>query len=394
MKNEQIYLDHAATTPLRAEVLDSMMPFLTNDFGNPSSLYQQGQVARKAVDESRELIGKVLGARVGEIVVTSGGTESDNAAIKGAALAMKSYGNHIITSQIEHEAVLNSCEQLKEFGFETTFLPVDSDGLINPDDVVKEINSSTILVSLMMANNEIGTIQPIKDIAQKIKVESQNLGHPVLFHTDAVQCVGSLEVNFKDLEVDLLSLSAHKFQGPRGVGALLIKRNTPFFPLLTGGGQERDRRSGTENVAGIVGMAKALQLSSLEKELVNQELIFLRDMIIDGVLNSIEGSFLNGHPTQRLPNNVNFSFDSVEGEPVLLGLDFAGISASSGSACSASVNEPSHVLIAIGRSKELAQSALRITLGPSNTKSEVQYFLETLPQLIKKLKSMPSLQKS
>ncbi len=394
MKNEQIYLDHAATTPLRKEVLDSMMPFLVNDFGNPSALYQQGQIARKAVDESRELIGEILGARVGEIVITSGGTESDNAAIKGSALAMRKYGNHIITSQIEHEAVLNSCEQLIDFGFDITFLPVDSDGLINPDDVIKEIRSETILISLMMANNEIGTIQPIKDISQKIKLESEKIGHPILFHTDAVQCVGSLDVNFKDLEVDLLSLSAHKFQGPRGVGALLIKRNTPFLPLLTGGGQERDRRSGTENVAGIVGMAKALQLSNLNKDLVNEKLIVLRDKIIEEVLKSVKGSFLNGHPTQRLPNNVNFSFDSVEGEPILLGLDFAGISASSGSACSASVNKPSHVLLAIGRNNELAQSALRITLGPTNTEEEVEYFLKILPELITKLKSMPSLQKS
>ncbi|MFL2804297.1 MAG: cysteine desulfurase family protein [Dehalococcoidia bacterium] len=394
MKNEQIYLDHAATTPLRKEVLDSMMPFLETDFGNPSALYQQGQIARKAVDESRELMGEILRARVGEIVITSGGTESDNAAIKSSALAMRNFGNHIITSQIEHEAVLNSCEQLVDFGFDITFLPVDSQGFINTEDLIKEIRSETVLISLMMANNEIGTIQPIKDISQKIKLESQKIGHQIIFHTDAVQCVGSLDVDFRDLEVDLLSLSAHKFQGPRGVGALLIKRNTPFLPLMTGGGQERDRRSGTENVAGIVGMAKALQLSNLNKDLVNKNLIVLRDRIIKGVLNSVEGSVLNGHPTQRLPNNANFSFESVEGEPILLGLDFAGISASSGSACSASVNKPSHVLLAIGRSNELAQSALRITLGPSNTEEEVEYFLKTLPEIINKLKSMPSLQKS
>ncbi len=394
MKNEQIYLDHAATTPLRKEVLDSMMPFLETDFGNPSALYQQGQIARKAVDESRELMGGILGARVGEIVITSGGTESDNAAIKSSALAMRNFGNHIITSQIEHEAVLNSCEQLIDFGFDITFLPVDCQGFINTEDLIKEIRSETVLISLMMANNEIGTIQPIKDISQKIKLESQKIGHQIIFHTDAVQCVGSLDVDFRDLEVDLLSLSAHKFQGPRGVGALLIKRNTPFLPLMTGGGQERDRRSGTENVAGIVGMAKALQLSNVNKDLVNKNLIVLRDRIIKGVLNSVEGSVLNGHPTQRLPNNANFSFESVEGEPILLGLDFAGISASSGSACSASVNKPSHVLLAIGRSNELAQSALRVTLGPSNTEEEVEYFLKTLPEIINKLKSMPSLQKS
>jgi len=394
LKNEQIYLDHAATTPLRKEVLDSMMPFLETDFGNPSALYQQGQIARKAVDESRELMGGILGARVGEIVITSGGTESDNAAIKSSALAMRNFGNHIITSQIEHEAVLNSCEQLIDFGFDITFLPVDCQGFINTEDLIKEIRSETVLISLMMANNEIGTIQPIKDISQKIKLESQKIGHQIIFHTDAVQCVGSLDVDFRDLEVDLLSLSAHKFQGPRGVGALLIKRNTPFLPLMTGGGQERDRRSGTENVAGIVGMAKALQLSNVNKDLVNKNLIVLRDRIIKGVLNSVEGSVLNGHPTQRLPNNANFSFESVEGEPILLGLDFAGISASSGSACSASVNKPSHVLLAIGRSNELAQSALRVTLGPSNTEEEVEYFLKTLPEIINKLKSMPSLQKS
>ena len=389
--NKIIYFDHGATTQMRPEVLDAMLPYMQSSYGNPSSIYTLAQEARKAVDESRESVARILGARVSEIMFTSGGTESDNAAIKGAALAMRNLGNHIITTQIEHHAVLHTCQQMEQFGFDVTYLPVDKDGGVSASDVLNAIRDETILVSVMMANNEIGTIQPVKNIAKAVKDLAKERNKTVLLHTDAVQAVGALEVNVMNLGVDMLSLSAHKFYGPRGVGALYLKRGTPFEPLMMGGGQERQNRSGTENVAGIVGLAKALTLSEREREELQAGLLSKRDRIISSLQEKVENVTINGHIVNRLANNISVSFHGVEGEPVLLGLDFAGICASSGSACSSASLEPSHVLTAIGHSAELAQGTLRITLGRDNTDADVDYLLDVLPNLIKKLRDMPSL---
>ena len=389
--NKIIYFDHGATTQMRPEVLDAMLPYMQSSYGNPSSIYTLAQEARKAVDESRESVARILGARVSEIMFTSGGTESDNAAIKGAALAMRNLGNHIITTQIEHHAVLHTCQQMEQFGFDVTYLPVDKDGRVSVSDVLNAVKDETILVSVMMANNEIGTIQPLKDIVKAVKDLAKDRNKTVLLHTDAVQAVGALEVNVMNLGVDMLSLSAHKFYGPRGVGALYLKRGTPFEPLMMGGGQERQNRSGTENVAGIVGLAKALILSEKEREELQARLLSKRDRIISSLQEKVENVTINGHIVNRLANNISVSFHGVEGEPVLLGLDFAGICASSGSACSSASLEPSHVLTAIGHSAELAQGTLRITLGRDNTDADVDYLLDVLPNLIKKLRDMPSL---
>ena len=386
-----IYLDHSATTPVRKEVLEAMLPFFTESYGNPSSIYTMAQEGRKAVDDARETIAKIIGGRISEIVFTSGGTESDNAALKGVAFALKHVGNHIITSNIEHHAVLHTCHQLEQFGFAITYLPVDRNGLINASDVRDAITEKTILVSIMMANNEIGTIQPIDLIGKEIKEAARENNQAIMFHTDAVQAAGYLDINVKEMNVDLLSLSAHKFSGPKGVGALYIKRGTPFEAQNLGGGQERQRRSGTENVPAIVGMGEAFRLATAEKEQVSRRCTYLRDKLITIIQENIPGTHLNGHPTLRLPNNVNISFENVEGEPILLGLDFSGIYASSGSACSSASLEPSHVLLAIGRQADLAQGSVRITLGRENTEEDVDYFLSVLPDLVARLRGMPSL---
>ena len=386
-----IYLDHSATTPVRKEVLRAMLPYFSESFGNPSSIYTLAQEARKAVDDARETVSHLLGARMSEVVFTSGGTESDNAALKGVAFALKHVGNHIITSNIEHHAVLHTCHQLEQFGFDVTYLPVDRDGLISPDEVAAAITDETILVSIMMANNEIGTIQPIKEITRLVKEEAQRRRRTITVHTDAVQAAGLLEINVRDLGVDLLSLSAHKFYGPKGVGLLYIRRGTAFEPQNMGGGQERQRRSGTENVPGIVGLAEAYILACEERDEVAARCFRLRERLLAGLEERIDRVHINGHPTRRLPNNINVSFEDVEGEPVLLGLDFAGIWASSGSACSSASLEPSHVLLAIGRSANLAQGSLRITFGRENTEEDVDYVLSVLPGLVEKLRAMPSL---
>ena len=368
-----------------------MLPFFTESYGNPSSIYTMAQEGRKAVDDARETIAKIIGGRISEIVFTSGGTESDNAALKGVAFALKHVGNHIITSNIEHHAVLHTCHQLEQFGFDITYLPVDRNGLINASDVRDAITEKTILVSIMMANNEIGTIQPIDLIGKEIKEAARENNQAIMFHTDAVQAAGYLDINVKEMNVDLLSLSAHKFSGPKGVGALYIKRGTPFEAQNLGGGQERQRRSGTENVPAIVGMGEAFRLATAEKEQVSRRCTYLRDKLITIIQENIPGTHLNGHPTLRLPNNVNISFENVEGEPILLGLDFSGIYASSGSACSSASLEPSHVLLAIGRQADLAQGSVRITLGRENTEEDVDYFLSVLPDLVARLRGMPSL---
>ena len=386
-----IYLDHAATTPVRPEVFDAMRPYFTEHFGNPSSIYTLAQEARGALDDSRQTVAHLLGARSSEIVFTSGGTESDNAALKGAAFALKGTGNHIVTSAIEHHAILHTCHQLEQFGFDITYLPVDGYGVVDPDDVARAINDRTVVVSVMLANNEIGTIEPIRDISGVVKTEASRLGKTIVMHTDAVQAAGLIELNVRDLGVDMLSLSAHKFYGPKGIGALFIKRGSPFEPQQLGGGQERQRRSGTENVPLAVGMATAFKLANEECQEVVARCIHLRDKIITELQRRVDGAHLNGHPTQRLANNVSMSFESIEGEPVLLGLDLAGISASSGSACSTASLEPSHVLLAIGHSADLAQGTLRITLGRDSTEEDVDYLLEVLPGLVNKLRAMPSL---
>ena len=386
-----IYMDHAATTPVREEVLEAMLPYFRDSFGNPSSIYTLAQESRKALDESRETVAHALGARTNEVVFTSGGTEADNAALKGVAFALRHLGNHIVTSSIEHHAVLHTCHQLEQFGFQVTYLPVDQYGLVDPEDVGRAITDQTVLVSVMMANNEIGTIEPISDISRVVKEEARRRQQTIVFHTDAVQAAGYLDLNVKTLGVDLLSLSAHKFYGPKGVGALYIKRGTPFEPQNMGGGQERQRRSGTENIPGIVGMAQALRLATDEREHASSHCAYLRDKTIAGIEERVDRAYLNGHSTLRLPNNVNLSFEAIEGEPVLLGLDFAGICASSGSACSSASLEPSHVLLAIGRTAEVAQGSLRITLGRDNGEDEVDYLLSVLPDLVGRLRAMPSL---
>lgn len=391
LTNKLIYMDNAATTPVRPEVARAMMPFFTEYFGNASSIYELAQQSRGSLDDARRGVARSLGCRASEIVFTSGGTESDNAALKGVAFALRNVGNHIITTAIEHHAVLHACHQLEQFGFEITYLPVDEYGLVEPEDVARAVTDRTILVSVMMANNEIGTILPVSEIAASVARAAQRFGRKIYVHTDAVQAVGAVEVNTRKLGVDLLSLSAHKLGGPKGVGALYIKRGTPFEPLIMGGGQERDRRSGTENVPGIVGLAEAMRLADAEREQASQYLTTLRDRLIHGIQERMEGVRLNGHPTKRLPNNVNVSFENVEGEPILLGLDFAGICASSGSACSSASLEPSHVLTAIGLPADLAQGSLRITVGQDNTDEEVDYLLETLADLVTRLRAMPSL---
>ena len=386
-----IYMDHAGTTALEPRVLDVIQPYFTERFGNPSSIHTIGQEARQAVDDARERVSDILGCRVSEVVFTSGGTESDNTALRGVAEALRDTGNHIVTTKVEHHAVLHTCEYLESVGFKVTYLPVDRYGLVDPDDVVRALNEKTILVSIMYANNEIGTIEPISDIAELLKGQSSRLGRKIVFHTDAVQAAGVLELDVQNLGVDLLSLSAHKFHGPKGVGVLYIRRGTPFMLQTVGGGQERERRSGTENVSGIVGLAAALELAEGLKEHSVAHCRRLRDKLIVGIQNRIPKAHLNGHATRRLDNNVNFSFENVEGEPIFLGLDMAGIFASSGSACSSGSLEPSHVLLALGQSVNLARGSLRLSLGRDNTDDEVDYVLSVLGDLVSKLRNMPNL---
>ena len=386
-----VYLDHAGTTPLDSKVLEAMVPYFTQRFGNPSSLHSVGQEARYALDEARERVAGVLNCRSREIVFTAGGTESDNAAIHGVATALHETGNHIVTSSVEHHAVLHACQYLESQGFEVTYLSVDGDGMVQPEAVYNAINERTTLVSIMYGNNEIGTINPISEIAKSVKKRAEELFRTIVFHTDAVQAAGYLSLDVAELGVDLLSLSGHKFHGPKGTGVLYMKRGSPYLPLIHGGGQERERRSGTENIPGIIGLSVALEAADTVRGETSQRCAALRDRIIDSVLQQIPGSRLNGHATQRLPNNANFSFTGVEGEPILLGLDMAGIAASSGSACSSGSLEPSHVLLALGQSAEIARGSLRLTLGRDNTEDEVEYLLGVLVDLVQRLRQLPSL---
>lgn len=386
-----IYMDHAGTTSLAPEVLQAMTPYFTQHFGNPSSIHTIGQEARYALDEARERVARILNCRPREIVFTGGGTESDNAAIIGVATALQETGNHIITSSVEHHAILHTCQHLESQGYEATYLPVDPHGIVQPDTVYQAITPRTTLVSIMYANNEIGAINPLPQIAAAIKQRAAELSRTILFHTDAVQAAGYLPLDVKMLGADLLSLSGHKFHGPKGTGVLYIRRGAPFLPLILGGGQERERRSGTENIPGIIGLSVALETADAQRDQTAQHCAALRDRIIREILDRIPNTRLNGHPTQRLPNNANFSFAGIEGEPILLGLDLAGIAASSGSACSSGSLEPSHVLLALGQSAETARGSLRLTLGKNNTQAEVDYLLQTLPDLIDRLRKLPSL---
>lgn len=380
----RIYLDNAATTPLRKEVLDAMMPYLINRFGNPSALYSYGQEAKKAIEEARDKVAAAIGASEDEIFFTSGGTESDNWALKGAAYALKDKGNHIITSSVEHHAILHTCQYLENQGFEITYLPVDEYGLVDPNELKRAIKDNTILVSIMYANNEIGTIEPIEEL---VKVAHEK---GVLFHTDAVQAVGNVPVDVKKLNVDMLSMSAHKIYGPKGVGALYIRKGLRIDTLLQGGAQERNRRAGTENVAGVVGFGTAIELITQNIDEHIKKLTMLRDKLIDGIL-KIPYTRLNGHPIKRLPGNVNVSFEFVDGESLILSLDMEGICVSSGSACTAGSIDPSHVLLAIGLPEEIAHGSLRLTIGEENTEEEINTVINKLPKIVDRLRQMSPL---
>lgn len=384
---KRIYLDNAATSPTRPEVVETMLPYFTEHFGNPSSVHSFGRDVSKAVTEAREHVARLLGSPdPSEIIFTSGGTESDNLAIIGTALAKKDKGNHIITSQIEHHAVLHTCEYLeKYFGFEITYVPVDENGRINPVDVERAITNKTVLITIMFANNEIGTVQPIGEIGQIARK------HGVPFHTDAVQAVGSLPINVEEMNIDMLSLSAHKFNGPKGVGALYIRRGIKLVPHMHGGAQERKRRGSTHNTTGIIGLGKAAELAYKDLHEKQEKLIRMRERLIKGIEDRVPEVVLNGHRSERLPNNVNFSFRYIEGESLLLNLDLQGIAGSSGSACTSGSLEPSHVLLAIGRSHEIAHGSLRLTLGIYNTDEDIDRVLEVLPGIVEKLRQMSPL---
>ena len=386
-----IYFDHAGTTAMDQRVLEAMLPYFTQLYGNASSVHTVGQEARYALDGARERVARVLNCRNREIVFTSGGTESDNAAIQGAATALEETGRHVITASTEHHAVLHACQVLENRGWEVTYLPVDDFGQVDPQQVYNAITNETTVVSVMYANNEIGTINPIADISAAVKTRADEFNRTIVMHTDAVQAAGYLDLDVRKLGVDMLTLSAHKFYGPKGVGVLFIRRGVPFLPLITGGGQERERRSGTENVAGIVGLAVALELADSERDAIGARCLALRDRIIAEISQRIPNCVLNGHPTERLPNNVNFSFAGVEGEPVLLGLDLQGIAASSGSACSSGSLEPSHVLLALGQTADVARGSLRITLGKDNNDSQVDRLLDVLVGLVNDLRALPTL---
>ena len=384
---KRIYLDYAATTPTDPDVVKAMLPYFTESFGNPSSLYSYGQESKGALDEAREKIALAIGAQSDEIIFTSGGTEADNAALAGVAWANKGKGNHIITTTIEHHAILETCHFLGKTGFDITYVLVDKYGIVDPDDIKKAITPRTILISVMHANNEVGSIQPIEEIGHIAREAG------VYLHTDAVQTVGHIPVDVNKLGVHLLSISAHKLYGPRGVGLLYVRRGTRITPYLHGGAQEKGRRAGTENVAGIVGLAKAVELAmtDLENEMRRQTL--LRDRLIKGLRDKIELVHLNGHPTQRLPNNVNVSIDYVEGESMLLNLDLDDVCVSTGSACSSTSQEPSHVLLAMRVPPEKAHCSLRFTLGKWTTDADIAHVLEIMPSMVARLRSMSPLMK-
>ncbi len=386
MDSKDVYMDHGATTPLREEVLEAMLPFYKDLYGNPSSVHAKGREVRSAIEQAREIVARALGAAAEEIYFTSGGTESNNISLRGAA---KKYGpgGHIITSNIEHHAILDVCQDLAKDGYRVTYLPVDQDGILDPQTVEKAITSDTFIISIMAANNEIGTIQPIVEIGQIAD------RHNLLFHTDAVQVVGQLPVDVDQMKVDLLSLSAHKFNGPKGIGALYKRKGVKLNPLYSGGGQEGKLRPGTENVPGVVGLARALELSVGEIPAKKEKLEVLRDNLIKGLL-EIDDVVLNGQREKRLPGNINVSFKYIEGESILLSLDMHGIAASSGSACSSGSLDPSHVLSAIGLDHQTAHGSIRFTLGRGNSEDDIDYVLTKIPAVVEKLRRISPMGKS
>ena len=384
-----VYMDHSATTYVLKEVLDVMVPYYSEHFGNPSSIYSIARDSKMAIDTARAQVAQALGAEPDEIYFTSGGSESDNWAIKGIASASIKKGTHIITSAIEHHAVLHTCEFLEKEGFTVTYLPVDQYGLVDPAELEKAITDKTVLISIMYANNEIGTIEPIAELGAIARK------HKIPFHTDAVQAIGNVPIDVKAQNIDLLSLSAHKFYGPKGTGVLYIRKGIKIDNLIHGGGQERRRRAGTENIAGIVGLGKAIELATADIEGHNRKIRSLRDRLMKGILEKIPNSRLNGHPEKRLPGNINISFEFIEGESMLLWLDDEGICASTGSACTSGSLEPSHVLLATGLPVEISHGSLRLTLGNVNTEADVDFVLEVLPKVVSRLRDMsPLYQKS
>jgi len=387
----QVYLDHAATTYTDPKVTKKMSPFLTKEFGNPSALYALGRRSLMAISGARKEVAQILACSPAEVVFTGGGTESDNLGILGVARANKKFGNHIITSKIEHHAVIFACGQLEKEGFEVTYLEVDEFGLVSPQEALAAIKPETILVTIMYANNEIGTIEPIAEIGKALKKyneEKRKEGKRVFFHTDACQAAGSLDLDVNRLHVDLLTLNGSKIYGPKGVGVLFKKKDVSIQPLVFGGGQEFGLRSGTENVAGIVGLSEALKLSQADKDLENKRLISLRDYLWQGLNKKISRLKLNGHPEKRLPNNLNFSILDIEGEAMLLYLDEMGVQAATGSACDSESLEPSHVLLALGMPYEMAHGSLRLTLGHCNTKAHMDYVLKIMPGIVEKLREL------
>lgn len=382
---QKVYLDNAATTRVRDEVAAEMLPVMTENFGNASSVHSYGRNARKVLENARSQVAAAIGAKKEEIYFTAGGSEADNWAIKGAAHKLKSKGNHIITSAVEHHAVLHTCQTLEKEGFVVTYLPVDDMGLVSADQVEKAITPQTILVSIMMANNEIGTIEPIAEIGEVCS------RHKVLLHTDAVQAVGHIPVNVAQMKIDMLSLSGHKFNGPKGIGALYVRNGVRLENLIDGGAQERSRRAGTENVSGVVGMGKAIEIAVEKMQETDEKLIEMRDYLVKNILEKIPETKLNGHPTKRLPGNANISIRYIEGEALLLSLDMVGIAASSGSACTSGSLDPSHVLLAIGLPHEIAHGSLRMTLGYENTMEEMDYVVQQLIKIADRLRAMSPL---
>jgi len=382
---KRIFLDHAATTPADPRVVEAMLPYFSDSFGNPSSIHSLGLETRTAVAEAREKVASLIGAASDEIIFTSGGTEADNLAIKGVALANAHKGKHIVTTRIEHHAVEESCRYLEKQGIKVTHVAVDHDGLVDPREVERAVTPETILISVMHANNEVGTIQPIAEISRVARSRG------IYFHTDAVQTVGHIPAKVDDLGVDLLAISAHKLYGPKGVGVLYVRKGTRIVPFMHGGGQERGLRATTENVPGIVGFGKAAEIAQAEMDAESKHVTRLRDKLIKGLLERIPQVRLNGHPTQRLPNNVNISVASVEGESLAVSLDLEGIAVSTGSACSSEAMEPSHVLTAMGVPVELARGSLRFSLGKKNTDEEIDRVLEAFPRIVSRLRAVSPL---
>jgi cysteine desulfurase len=386
MEQKRLYMDYSATTPMKKEVLDAMMPYLTETFGNPSSFHSFGRDAKNAIDKGREQVANLINADQSEIIFTAGGTESDNWAIKGVAFAHKDKGNHIITTKIEHHAVLHTCDYLEKYhGFEITYLDVDSEGMIDLKKLEEAITDKTILITIMYANNEIGTIQPIKEIGEIAKKNN------IIFHTDAVQAAGSVNIDVKELNVDLMSMSSHKIYGPKGIGAMYIRKGTKLQQFVHGGSQERKRRAGTENVAAIVGYGKAAEIAKEHMDEHIERLTKLRSKLMNGILEKIPYTRINGSLESRLPGNVNFAFEFIEGEGILLMLDMLGIAASSGSACTSGSLDPSHVLMAIGLPHEIAHGSLRLSIGDFTTEEDIDFIIENLPPIIERLRSMSPL---